>query len=336
MLIGDFNKGALDYYRIFKRYYIQSKISTRSPVKIYNYQMHDLNNYGLMNNYSIEDHWLAKFILSRNYLDKRTLSIFGVNGDKLAIKINRSDFKLFYTIENVHVKLSPWHKYEDLLIFDKRIDLSLGFDYINNKKYLRFPYWLMTMFDPTDTYEIIRQKCKKLNQTNSKMDSQNKFGAFICREDYFGDRAYFLNQIEQIDRISCPGKFRHNDNELKEKFADNKLSYLKQFKFNLCPENSNSMGYVTEKIFDAITSGCIPIYWGSENKPESEILNQDAIFFLTLNGNNEHVLNEIDVLHKSPKLYREFSNQNRLTNEAPEVIYSFFQRLDNKLKDIVC
>ncbi|PUD13967.1 fucosyltransferase, partial [Helicobacter pylori] len=43
----------------------------------------------------------------------------------------------------------------------------------------------------------------------------------------------------------------------------NKNEFLSQYKFNLCFENSQGYGYVTEKILDAYFSHTIPIYWGS-------------------------------------------------------------------------
>lgn len=44
-----------------------------------------------------------------------------------------------------------------------------------------------------------------------------------------------------------------------------KLDLLKKYTFIFCLENSVAPGYVTEKIFDAFSSGCIPIYKGAQN-----------------------------------------------------------------------
>ena len=41
-----------------------------------------------------------------------------------------------------------------------------------------------------------------------------------------------------------------------------KLEFLSQFTFNLCFENSQAPGYLTEKPFDALMSGAVPIYEG--------------------------------------------------------------------------
>ncbi len=329
-------KSFIELYRIFRRYYYDYQSSRNSPIKIFNYQIHD-SNYGVGINKSLESHWLFQFIVHRDYLkDKnRQLSIFGTNGDKLAIYLNKSDFKIFYTIENVHVKLSPWYQYEGLLIDNQKIDLSLGFDYINHEKYLRVPFWLMNKFKPNDTFKMIKQKCEEINNLKVNIKSRSKFCAFICREDYFGDRKFFAEEVKKVGYINFPGKFMHNDDDLLNKFSDSKINYLNQFKFNLCPENSNNSGYVTEKIFDSIWAGCIPIYWGSENKPEPDIINHNSVFFLNLDKSNSNILEEIKNINDNPKLYNEFANQNRLTKEAPEYIYEYYLKLDTKIKEII-
>ena len=41
---------------------------------------------------------------------------------------------------------------------------------------------------------------------------------------------------------------------------------MPNYKFSICYENVRDVpGYVTEKIFDSMRSGCVPIYWGANN-----------------------------------------------------------------------
>jgi alpha(1,3/1,4) fucosyltransferase len=45
-----------------------------------------------------------------------------------------------------------------------------------------------------------------------------------------------------------------------------KKSVLEMYKFSICYENARDIsGYVTEKIFDCFSAGCVPIYWGAED-----------------------------------------------------------------------
>ena len=322
-------------YRFIKRYSNDYWNSRELAIKQYNCSSGNFNNYA--DKVPIKKHWLYQFIVAKNYLNNKrhSISLFSVHGDRWAIKINRSKYKIFYTLENVHVKDSYWQKYEDLLLCDENIDLSLGFDYLEHNKYLRFPYWLMTVFEPTETYETIKKKCELINNTTLDQDKKNKFCSFICRNDYFGDRKYFFELINSIDKVSCPGLFMHNDDELKILYKDNKRTYLRNFKFNLCPENSNSEGYVTEKIFDSILAGCIPIYWGSNNNPEPNIINQNKILFLNLKEDNSVVLEKIKNLWNDSDTYQSFISQPPLLENAAEEIYNHFKRLDDFLRKTI-
>lgn len=51
--------------------------------------------------------------------------------------------------------------------------------------------------------------------------------------------------------------------------VDKKIDYLKYYKFCYTYENIRDVpGYVTEKIFDALEAGTVPIYWGASNVTE--------------------------------------------------------------------
>jgi hypothetical protein len=59
-----------------------------------------------------------------------------------------------------------------------------------------------------------------------------------------------------------------------------KLDILKDYSFNLCFENTNWPYYCTEKIWDSIQAGCLPIYYGEGNKiyedfPRNSFLDYD-------------------------------------------------------------
>jgi hypothetical protein len=45
-----------------------------------------------------------------------------------------------------------------------------------------------------------------------------------------------------------------------------KIDTLKNYKFCICYENMrDTQGYITEKIFDVLIAGCVPIYYGAKN-----------------------------------------------------------------------
>jgi len=50
--------------------------------------------------------------------------------------------------------------------------------------------------------------------------------------------------------------------------CDSKYEVLSRYHFSLCFENMTMTGYVTEKIFDCLYAGCIPLYFGAKNIEE--------------------------------------------------------------------
>ena len=46
--------------------------------------------------------------------------------------------------------------------------------------------------------------------------------------------------------------------------VDEKLPVLRKYKYSVCYENARDIpGYITEKIFDSMFAGCVPVYWGA-------------------------------------------------------------------------
>ena len=61
-----------------------------------------------------------------------------------------------------------------------------------------------------------------------------------------------------------------------------KFDILANYTFNLCLENTIAPFYCTEKIWNAITSGCLPIYYGSGTRiyddfPQNSFLDYSAL-----------------------------------------------------------
>jgi alpha(1,3/1,4) fucosyltransferase len=51
-----------------------------------------------------------------------------------------------------------------------------------------------------------------------------------------------------------------------EGWEERKARILRNYPFNLCFENTNTAYYCTEKIWDSIKYGCLPIYYGEGNR----------------------------------------------------------------------
>ncbi|WP_281650799.1 glycosyltransferase family 10 [Helicobacter bilis] len=71
-------------------------------------------------------------------------------------------------------------------------------------------------------------------------------------------RDMFFEALSKYKRVDSGGRWKNNIGGN----VDDKIEWLKSYKFNLCFENSSYPGYLTEKLFDAFLAGCVPIYWG--------------------------------------------------------------------------
>lgn len=281
-----------------------------------------------------DDMYWYRFLKAKGFLSEYPslkYSIYGVFGPKRLIKYDNSDVRIFLATENV--KRDNFVRYADHFLSSPHIDLAMGLEYFEHPKYIRFPLWMDYMFDPEYTREDILRKCAQLRYP--KITDKNKFASLICSWDGFGiSRHAMVQDLFLIGHVDCAGKFLHNDDSLKDKYADNKLNYIQNYFFNICPENYNFSGGVSEKIFEAIIAGCIPIYWGDYNHPEPEVLNQDAVIFWNKKDNQANI-QKIEELYRSPKLMNEFLAQPRLKPTAEEYILDTFSSIEIKLRNII-
>lgn len=282
------------------------------------------------------DRWLIDFIEKRGLLTskpKAKIALYSIFGPSWMMRFDNADARIFVERENLHKPhMQGWlHRYLD----DERIDLSLGFDELEHQQYMHFPFWVMwDVFSPTATYEEIKREVKRMNSIENSSYDDRKYCTYICSHDDIGRRKIY-DQFSTIGHIDCGGKLFHNDDDLKLKFGDDKLAYLRHYRFNLTPENTNHENYVTEKLFEAISSGCIPIYHGSDNNPEPNVLNQDAIIFMEVGADNSDALKLVEELNSNKAKYLEFARQPRFVVGAEDVIWYYYQLLESKITDII-
>lgn len=279
--------------------------------------------------------FLPRFIQDRMgfQLTRGKVASFNTYSLPTILHYHRAPIKVFYAQENTHVEKSYWQQFENVWLREPSLSLTCGFDYSEHPKYIRVPYWIEHVFGPMATKQDVADF---IAEHNIPFDAihRAKDCAFICKKDYFGDRAVMADLVARIMPMSYPSDFRHNDDDMRGKYGDDKIAYLGQFKFNLCPENSNNRGYVTEKVFEAIKAGCVPIYWGNEGYPEPDILNPNAIVYLD-KDNPDEGLALLRKLYDDPKAYAEFVAQPRFLPGAEERIYAYYELLEQKLKEIL-
>ena len=234
---------------------------------------------------------LKKYLLNNNidlstedinsYKNSRLVLFIDVPRDKKYVKI---DSQFWYAILNEAPcayeknwdkkyhdqfdKLFTWDEsyVDDLKYFKIRLAYNLNYNDFNKKfrdrrlitmisgaKFSKYPGAIYNK-----RYDLIKWFCK----TNPKdFDLYGIGWPQNLRPIFF---SLIENRFPEIFK-KFVGLF-YSTNKVYKGRVDDKREVLSKYKFSICFENmENKMGFVTEKIFDSMCSGCIPIYLGATN-----------------------------------------------------------------------
>lgn len=135
-------------------------------------------------------------------------------------------------------------------------DYCIGFDRIQDERYLRYPLYLI--------YESAYEKALHKHEiVDMKNFMRRGFCSRVVSNGKSETRETFFERLNRVKSVASGGREKNNlSNRIP---VANKDDFLQQYKFNLAFENSCYDGYITEKIIEAWAAGTIPIYWGSKD-----------------------------------------------------------------------
>jgi hypothetical protein len=108
-----------------------------------------------------------------------------------------------------------------------------------------------------------------------------------------GMRSLAFHSLSALGNIDASGNLLRNSTKLQDEFNDDINKYYANFRFVISFENSISAGYITEKIWDALIAGCIPIYYGPE-LPRELFTGSGIVFFNSTNPTDSmHLLQKL-------------------------------------------
>ena len=186
-------------------------------------------------------YWLEQFMLNRGLLKntEKTIALCSVFGEREVLERVKAEVRIFFSGENLH---NPRHaQYADYMLSGNNpFDFAMGFDEFENERYLRFPLWIIFLFEPDATEDDIRNRCEELN--HPEISNKQEFCSLIARADWYGIRTQIYDSMSSIGKVNCPSDLLHNDDRMKTIYSDDKRAYLKQCRFNICPENTSAHG----------------------------------------------------------------------------------------------
>ena len=180
-------------------------------------------------------------------------------------------------------------------------DYSIAFNHIN---YLD-RYFKNYLF-PNLNLSIINEK--RLEALNKPM--RKKFCAAIISNCAGLFRLDFINKLNKYKKVDMGGKCYNNlDGRIQ-----NKVKFLKEYKFSIAMENSEGDGYITEKIIDSFLSGTIQIYYGGYLV--DEFINPKTYILIKGEKDIDRKIKYIKKIDNDDKLYWEIMKEKPIINET--------------------
>lgn len=178
-----------------------------------------------------------------------------------------------------------------------------------NGKNLYFPYAMEGLSEKIELPEV------------TPCLADRPFGIFIASQESVGSGAILRKEFTaylsaHYKKVDCPGKVLHNVDipELGGRFAKNwneaKRKVIGRYKFLISFENTNTDGYITEKLVDAFASNTVPIYWGSEGNLEP--FGKDAVICANDYPDFDSLIERIREVDENDELYLSLLNANPL------------------------
>ena len=247
-------------------------------------------------------------------------SLFGPLQNVINCKAKK---KIFFTGENLNRRFDTrFSDYKNRELMQKTFDLIIGYEPTNlDKKTIRFPLWITYYgYEAKKIIDYLESSYKK-NKINKTI-----FGSLVSsHDDHLGYRRSIYNELSKYGQVICPGPLLRNININNGNF--DKIQVISNTIYNVCPENSKGEGYCTEKIFQALEGGCIPLYWGDSN-PEPELLNENKYCFCPCD--NQEKLSE--TIKNALENKESFLNGPIFKPNAEEILNKYFSDLKEQLE----
>lgn len=186
-----------------------------------------------------------KYIINITDLDKANIIIGSCFGNNFYNLSHYNAKKILFLGENLRpTNYYPWYNYS----------ISFDYDSYNNKNF-RCPLWMtdINWWDAGKYPYLI--DLDNITYDPHSVYQRHQF-ACILSGNPVENRKQIYDKLNEYKKIDGYGRV------FKNSYNGNIYSLLKQYRFNICFENSIHPGYCTEKLFRAKASGCIPIYYG--------------------------------------------------------------------------
>ena len=213
-----------------------------------------------------------------------------------------------------------------------KFDFVLGFEENIEKNHYKIPYYFVVgkLYDEKSIdYKAIEKNLVENLYQKSKnicLISKNSHKLRLSLIDKFKNKGTIIDYPEAVGK---------NITTTVLKNYQEKTNFLSDYLFNICPENSWSTGYTTEKLYHAMISGCIPIYWGCD-KLDDGLYNKEKIFLIDKDLSNiDQIVDLTTELINNPNQLLHYAGMNPFGENRLDIISDQNIKIKNIFKQII-
>jgi alpha(1,3/1,4) fucosyltransferase len=206
-----------------------------------------------------------------------------------------------------------------------RSDYHIGFDYLEDPRYLRWPNFLR-YYNPDQFLER--------GDAGELLKKKTRFCAFLISNDKAEERIRLFQHLSEYRKVDSGGKALNNIG-----FAvENKVQFIQDYKFTIAYENCSYPGYTTEKIYEPFLVHSVPLYWG--NPRINEDFNPKAFICAHNFSSEKELIEYIRYVDQNDEVYKKYLEEPCFSNnKVPEdfkqaKILSFFEHIFRNLNKI--
>jgi len=144
----------------------------------------------------------------------------------------------------------------------REVPLCISFDHLSSvppQLHMRLPLWVLYK----EVHAVLRlHEARLRGEVDVSVAGRKGFCSWVASNagDYDASvRLRFVRQLSQrYKEVACGGKCLNNVGGP----VEDKLAFLRGYRFHVAFENGSHPGYCTEKLLHGFAAGCVPIYWG--------------------------------------------------------------------------
>lgn len=229
--------------------------------------------------------------------------------------------RVFYTAENRRSDFSG-------------CDFALTFDYNSNPRHYRLPlYAIYLHHNPGSLVNLGRAKTPE--EALAAWRNKKKFCCMIVSNPAASKRIEFFRKLNAYKQVDSAGRVLNNTGYL----VENKLAFIKDYRFVFAFENESYPGYTTEKIIEPFMMQSIPLYWGDPLVCKD--FNEDAFLHYKTMMTDEQFIEHIREIDMNEEKAVKMLMQPVFTNTAApdfvkdENLINFFNKIVTEQKKMV-